>query len=1701
MMKYKPERVNRTGLIALKIFLWIIAGIIGLVILALILIQVPAVQNIARKKVVSFLENKIKTKVEINKLSLDLPKLLVLEDVYFEDQNRDTLLAGDTLKVDISLLKLFSNQVEINEIDLRGIRANVGRTMPDSAFNFDYIINAFMGEQTQDAPPPDSAAAMKFSVDKINLDRIRLNFKDAVTSNDIAFDLGHFDTRIQEFDLDKMKFSVPKMVMRNVNAKIIQSEPPLKNESAAKVESDSNEPFDMDLKFGTADLSMINIDYRNTVAALKTKVSFDKLLAEFDLIDLKNQKITFKNLELQNSSSTISLGNSPQAKIVAKQVAQEVEAQLNNDWKVFVNKVDLRNNKLQFDNFNTPLQKRGIDYGHMGLKDLNLQASGFFYSLDSISGDIATASFRDKSGFILEDLRTNFIYTNTGATLEDLYAKTPGTLLRNYVKIEYPSLESITKDPGLMRLNADLVNSRLSFKDLLLLAPQMAGIDPFKRSPNAVININGKITGSIADMSIPGMEISGLDNTRIAASGRITGLPDMNKAVFNINLREFKSGSADLNRLVSPGIIPSNIRLPQSFNLSGMFKGGMSDFNTNLLLRSDFGSARAIGGMRSGNRKGSEKFNGTIQLMNFHVGRLLKQDTIMGRVNATAKVSGTGLDPKYMSARFSAVAKSAELKGYNYKNLAFNGNITRQNVNMSAKMDDQNLRFNLNAKANIKNTYPAVNLVLDVDSLNLQKLKLYNEDIRFRGRIVANLPSTDPDRLIGTVKASNLLIAANGKLYQLDSVNVNAAVSGEEKDLRLRSEFLSANLTGKYNLTEIGNALTNEINQYFNLGDGKVLPVRKSQDFSFAMNVTHRPVLQELVPLLTQLEQVNITGTFNSETGLKLAGTAPKIVYSGKTIENLNLGLNTDQQVLNYKVSLDKIANSSLHIYQTSIGGQAQNNRLDVNLNVKDQSNKDKYRLGGLFSIMAEQYQFSFLPESLMLNYDPWTVTEGNFIEFGPKGILASNFNLSRNGQTMSVNSNPQQSNAPLSVDFTNFKIGTLTAIAEQDSLLADGTINGNVVVDNLESSPVFVGDLTVKDFTFRADTVGDISLRVNNLEANTYAANVNITGKGNDIVFAGEYFVRPENKSSFDFDLDVHNLNLASIEGLTMRNLKDASGNISGKLNITGTPDAPAVRGDLNFNKAAFNISMLNSYYRIDQEKISFTSEGIDFDTFTLVDSVGNKAIVDGSVYTRNYLNYRFGLDIKTNDFKVLSSTKKDNELFYGEVYLNSDLRIRGDMNSPVVDGSVRINKGTDFTIVLPQSAPGVVDREGIIQFVDMSDPESTNALTSGLDTLNTTSITGMDVAVNVEVDSNAIFNIIIDEGNGDFLEVQGDAQLTAGIDPSGKVNLTGNFEVVKGAYELSFNFLKRRFDIRKGSVINWQGEPTTADVDVTAIYVANTAPYDLVESQLDEPPASLNRYKQKLPFEVSLNMEGELMKPAITFDITLPNRNYNVARDVVDNVQYQLTQLKSQPSELNKQVFALLLLNRFVAENPFASGAGGGGVEFMARNSVSKILSEQLNQLAGNLIEGVDLNFDLVSSEDYTTGSLQNRTDLNVGLSKRLLNDRLKVSVGSNFELEGPRNSNQSSNNIAGNVAIDYQLSKDGRYMLRAYRKNEYQGVVEGYLIETGIGFIFTLDYNQFKELFARKTEEDKAIRRVEKESRKQEKQTKKQSFNIEN
>jgi hypothetical protein len=184
--------------------------------------------------------------------------------------------------------------------------------------------------------------------------------------------------------------------------------------------------------------------------------------------------------------------------------------------------------------------------------------------------------------------------------------------------------------------------------------------------------------------------------------------------------------------------------------------------------------------------------------------------------------------------------------------------------------------------------------------------------------------------------------------------------------------------------------------------------------------------------------------------------------------------------------------------------------------------------------------------------------------------------------------------------------------------------------------------------------------------------------------------------------------------------------------------------------------------------------------------------------------------------------------------------------------------------------------------------------------------------------------------------------------------------------------------------------------------------------------------------------------------------------------NVYSRVLQINEQEDELNKQVFSLLVLNRFFPSS--GSDGSGGGAEAIARNSVSQVLSDQMNALSSKLFgdSGFEVGFDVDSYQDYQSGSATNRTDLNINAQQSLFDDRLIVQVGSQVDLEGSSQSSDQANSILANVSFEYLLTEDGRWRIRAFRKNQFESIIDGQLVITGGGLIFNREFNSFSDLW---------------------------------
>ncbi|MCG2793508.1 MAG: translocation/assembly module TamB domain-containing protein [Weeksellaceae bacterium] len=1666
-----------------KIIRRLIRTIVAVFVLLLLLIlslQLPFVQNFVKDRLIVYLERKIKTKVSLDRVYIGFPNSLVMENLYLQGQKVDTLLAVKKFDVGLDMWQLLHSKAELTSIDLEGVRANVVRD-PKGQFNFDYIINAFATSEKEESP----SKPFIISLDKIKLKDIGVTFNDQQSRNDLQIYFKFFDTRVKTFDLQNNKYAVKDITLDGLKLKLKQD---LVQEVSKNVEQkvDSlNQKKPMQLGLSGIKLTNFNIDYGDDNTKTFAKILFKRLSTKVNKLDLQNNFYDVENVLLTGANISANLylpaananpknENKPE---VAKKSTQEKA------MKVLLGKLILDDVKIAYNNTAVAPTKTGMDFNHLNFAKLNVNVRDFKMENNGVAGSVKSAEIQEKSGLDVQKFNTDFVYSDREAYLKDLYLQTSKSILRDEVILNYNSVEQLSSNPGAVRLLANIKNSKIGFADILNLVPTLRNTAPFDKYPNATLDINANLNGLVNDLLINELKISGLDQLRVIASGRIKNAMNPDQLYYDLKIGELASSGKTVFNLIPKGTIPPNISLPSHFSIKGFAKGTTKVVNTNLTLYSTLGNA-AISAKLDMRRKNRELYDVKANLQNLQVGKFIQNKDI-GGVTAQISAKGESFDFKRANANLVGTVRSATYNGYRYQNMNLVGKINRGVYQIVLTSKDPNANLKLTASGLYNDKNPTVKLNGNITKLDLYKLRFYSSPMILAGLIDGDFKNLNPDDLNGYLTLKNFAISDTKEVYPVQEMNLVAVSTADSTQIKFNSQIANLELKGKYKLTQIFGSLSQTVNQYYQFQKpGKAAKIDAEQYFTLNAKIKNDDLIRKFVPDLKSFETINITGNYNADSQkIELEAQLPQIMYGANSLERTALKITNGNQAVQYNLDVAALKSESFSLTKVNINGDVAENIITYNISTKDEKDDTQFLISGNAKSLNDITEISLNPNGLKLNYADWAVAEGNKIQLSSQGIFADNFRLTNGGSEILVQSENNSPNSPLNISLKDFKIETITEIIKKDSLLAKGTINGTAQLRDLSKKMTFTSDINIADLFVYGSPVGNLSVKAKNTSADVINADIALSGNENDVKITGNYNTAA---SRFDLNLAMNKLQMKTLQGFTMNAITNAEGYLSSKLKISGTATEPKIIGDVMMNNVGMMIVQTGSDFRKINDKISFTNRGIEFDNFKINDKDGNSLKIDGQVLTQNYRDFDFNLDVNAKDFKVVNSEKSDDALMYGILSIDAALQVRGNLDLPKVDGSLAVADDTDFTFVLPQSSPSLQERDGIVEFIDQDQLALNKTIVA--DSLSAKSkIKGMDVSVNIEVSKEAKMSIIIDKANGDFVKLQGDAQLTGGVDPSGKTTLVGVYEVEKGSYEMSVSLLKRKFDIQKGSTITWTGEPTAAILDLTAVYKTQAAPLDLVEQQISgESVAALNQYKQRMEFNTLLQMKGELLKPVITFDITTEEKDNSVSSDVKDIVDQKLTQLRTDENEMNKQVFALLLLNRFIGDNPFENSAGLS-TETMARQSVSRILSQQLNNMASDLIKGVDLNFDLESSEDYSTGTQNTRTDLNVGLSKKLLNDRLKVSVGSNFGLEGDARPNENTTNIAGDVSVDYSLSKDGRYMLRAYRKNEYQVALQGQIVETGVGFIITLDYDKFREIFQsskkekRKREKEKTNNQV--------------------
>jgi translocation and assembly module TamB len=1650
----RQEKGLRIGRKILKAIGWIFVSLTILFVCLIFAIRIPSFQNFLVQKATTFLQNKIKTEVQIGRVLLSFPDNFIFENIYMADQQQDTLLYAHALRINANLWSLLENKIIFEEISINGLHATVSRTA-EGVFNFDYIIDAF--SDTTETSIDTTKTSWVVGLEKINLEDSKIFYKDKLINTSLQSHWKKFNVNFENFDLDKQIYKLDNVILQQGQLLLTQADIEQKLE-----EEKSENALLPEIGFNEILLHEMLIGYEQ-VDAFEVRADIDTLRLLSNAIDLNTQNISLNTLQLYHSFFSFHQYKMEEDSVQGISSVDTVTT--SSPWLFSLDKIEFKNTGFQYRDFSKPYESKGFNPNHLWINNFNLDAAGIEYK-DSIMGAIIhSLSFAERSGVSVKKLQGNIRVENQGASLNEFHLETPNSSLTSTVLLSYNSLNTIAEEYAKAIFDVHVSPSYIGLRDVLYFKPDLLDSLPLKLSSKDQIAMVGEVQGSLQRLVIDKLQASFKKETRVNITGSIANPLDVRALSFDIHVNDFRTTAHDIHALLVDSLIPTNIALPNHLSMNANVSGTLKKSKSEASISSTFGDITVNAILDSTSL--TENYRANLEIKEFDLGRLLQDTLTYGSISLTSNFYGKGFLLEEMDAHASAQIKELTYQEYKYSDVNLHATAIHNVVQTSLESSDEHFDFILNAGYNAKDEIPIYSMHLDIRQIDFQALNLLDRPFKARGTFDANLKTDDFAFINGDIAIRKFSVFNGQALYSVDSLLVVTIDQDKRGEISIDSDIVTGSFKGTINLLSLPEVLMRHVNRYYTIDQPLTDESTDIQNFDFSL-VLHSTELLTTVffPGLKPFVPGVIEGAFNSEKSLlTLEVGISKIDYNDILVDSLRFRINSNAKKLSYDFLVKEVRMDSIGIDKIFMDGEVQQDTIYNRVAIYDAENK-KYSLHSYLNKSEDNaLLFHIIPTGLVLDYDRWTTPPDNYLRIDSTGLLPHNFEIARHHQKISLIKEVEEGGY-LSLLFSKLNLSALTNLVEGIPPMR-GLVDGDLSM-SLSDQGSFDSRLTIQQFKVLDYVWGDFMLALDKQPNQPYDINASLMGDSVKLSIKGKYNAQ-EQEPTVSIDAKLNQFSMAAIAPLTKSYLRNLSGNLIGDLRIEGKSSAPTINGLVNFKNVQFTPTMINSALTLKNEEIVVQNSGFVFDDFKIHDRKGNLTKIDGKITPTRFGSYRFNVGVVADNFEILNSTQEDNDLFYGHVWMNVNAKITGSSRLPRISMNASLGHDSELTFVVPESEKQLLDQKGIVRFVDRDaklDPFL--ASIQPKDTART-QFTGMEFTANIEVSDRETLNIVIDPMTGDKLAVNGDATLTLNIDQSGDMQLTGRYEISKGQYDMSFyKIVKREFQIEKGSSIVWSGDPMAGVADIQAKFEVETSPIDLVANQIT--PETKNMYKERVPFEVYLIMKGQIMSPDISFRLDMPENKQNKFGGAV---YAKLLDVNTRESDLNKQVFSLLVLKRFMADNPFESQSGTS-LSATARTSVSRLLSEQLNRLSEN-VKGIELSFDVKSREDFKDGQRSGETDVQLGVSKSLFNDRLILKVSGNVNVEGEGQQSQKSvADYIGDLALEYKITEDGRFRITGFRNSNYD-MIDGDLIETGAGLIYIKDYDSFKELFKSNAEKE--------------------------
>lgn len=724
--------------------------------------------------------------------------------------------------------------------------------------------------------------------------------------------------------------------------------------------------------------------------------------------------------------------------------------------------------------------------------------------------------------------------------------------------------------------------------------------------------------------------------------------------------------------------------------------------------------------------------------------------------------------------------------------------------------------------------------------------------------------------------------------------------------------------------------------------------------------------------------------------------------------------------------------------FSAMLHGNIFNDSVTTNFLFRDKKESAGIRFGFKTLIKPRELDISFRPDAVFFN-EKFMFDEGNYINIGTNSSIRADVAVANDEDAgMHLYAMPDEvSRLNANLELFNVNLKKLTSMLPFVPEIA-GMLNLDLYFRDGEEDMLLSSDIRIDSVAYEGTHIGDEALEVVYFPKgkNTHYLDVILNHNNEEVAHINGDYMDDENDPGLHGKISLTKFPLDITHAFT----KDAgmafNGYINSELNADGRFSALTTDGFLQFDSVYINAPVFGTDLHLTDKKVNIKDNRITFNSFDIFAKGDNPFKLNGHVDLSNLTDPTFNLRMNASDYELINAPRRKGSMLYGRMFMDLRAFIGGTLNSMKIYGNATLLGKSNITYVM-QDSPIESDKEldGLVEFVNFNDTTRVEEVTEEANLGNT------NISLSLKIEEGARINADFDANRTSYVMLQGGGNLNMTYTSDNGLNVTGTYAMNEGELKYALPIIPlKTFNIVEGSKVTWNGDMLDPSIDITALERITTS------VSLDDGGM------QPVAFDVGVKLSNTLSNMGLTFTISAPDNAV---------VQDQLNSLDAET--LNKYAVTMLITGTYI----------GNAKGMTVSNALSSFIDAKINDLAGSAMKSVSVNVGINDAENAETGSTYK--NYSFSLKKRFLNDKLTIIIGG----EVNSGDNPTSNNsFINNVSLEWKISDSGNRYLRLFYDKNYESLLEGEIIETGIGYIYKRKLENLRELFIFKKKDEKPV-----------------------